>query len=654
MPTLGALMYRFELDGAEVQWELLEALLEETLHELPMSSFDVLTVGALPPKMVGKEVRFEFWRADALNDEPLVRVGQIVRVEAMHRTDAARFRARIHVSSRGFAMGIGRKTRIFHQMTATDIIKQVLQEYGVSGAEVRSAPHVREFSTQYFESDLDFIRRLCEDYGLVMRWAPDKRAELYVGAARGKELDAVGRIALVLPGEESNYGSECIRHFVQESRLATDRVRVGGWDPKKKIPVEALLPVPGAQRSFQLEITDHNPAGVRGTAWALMPADTAAKASISSDDAATEFFRGEGSARALTAGRAFELDDQADSGCAGKYCVTRVLHHITLTDVASDMGERALVYSNEFECVEASFPCRPPRSVPRPVALAPAIALVTAIPHQSASKLGAFEVEVKFPNFTDSHVVWLRVAQPFAGANHGIQFLPHINDEVVVQFIDGDPDRPVVMGSLYNGVHKPPAELPAKHTRNVIRAWPYHEGEKFSGPDEIFFEEEATHRIVGINAAEDHVIEVGNDTTLHTVRDRITNVDRDDRQTVKGAMTLDVTKDRTSTVKGNDKTTVEKNHEQVVKQGSKVTVYKKLVVSADEGIELQCGDNSVVITPGGITLSISSGPKVELKGTTITVDNGAGAKVELKPAQITVENGGGAKVELMGPLLNLN
>lgn len=654
MPTLGALRYRLELDGAEVQWELIEAVLEEAIHELPMSSFDVLTEGAFPKNLVGKEVRFEFSRFDVPGDEPLVRVGLIVRVESMHRADATRVRARIHVSNRGFVMGVGRKTRIFHQMTASDIIKHILQENGLPATEIRAAPHVREFTTQYFESDLDFIRRLCEDYGLVMRWAPDKRAELYVGAARGKELDLVGNIAFVPVDDLSNYTAESIHHFVQDTRLTATSVRVAGWDPKRKAPVVGTASVPGATPSFGAEIEDHSPAGVRGTPWGLVPGDTAAKAVITTDDAATAFFRGDGGARTLTAGRAFELDDQADSGLAGKYCVTRVRHHITLTDVSSEMGERALVYENEFECVEASFPCRPPRSAPRPVALAPVIAVVTAIPHQRASKLGSLEVEVKFPNFTGSHVVWLRVAQPFAGANHGIQFLPHINDEVVVQFIDGDPDRPMIIGSLYNGLDKPPAEIPAHHTRNVIRAIPYHPGEKFTGPDEIYFEEDAYHRIVGINAAEDHVIEVGNDTTLHTVRDRVTNVDRDDKQTVKGAMTLDVTKDRTSTVKGNDKTTVEKNHEQVVKQGSKVTVYKKLVVSADEGIELQCGDNSIVISPGGITLSIASGPKVELKGTAITLDNGSGAKVELKPVTITVDNGSGAKVELVGPLVNLN
>lgn len=652
--VLGALVYRFELDGAEVSWELLDASLDEALHELPLAWFDVLVTGSLPPKMVGRALRFELSRVEVPGDVPLVRAGLVVRVEAMHRVLDGRFRARIHLSSKGFKLGIGRKTRIFRDMTASDVITKVLSEAGLGGVNVKSTAHVREYTTQYFETDHDFIRRLVEDYGLVLRWKPDDDG-VYIGAVGGEETESVGRFTLIHPLDAPLFAGESVYGFVQESRLAVDKVQAIGWDPKTKKAVLGVAAVTGAQKGFGAELVDLAPEGVRGTPWALMAGDAAAKAMGTVDDAATELYRGESDLRAITAGRSIEIDDTTDSDCAGKYCVTRVQHRITLADAQEGGGERQVVYRNEFECVAERFPCRPARVVPRPMALAPAIAVVTAIPHETASKLGAMEVEVTFPTFnTNPMNVWLRLAQPFAGPTHGFQFLPHINDEVIVHWLDGDPDRPVVIGALYNGVDKPPAELPASHTRNVIRAAPYHPGEKFSGPDELYFEEDASRRIVGINAAEDHVIEVGNDTTLHTARDRSTTVDRDDKHTVKGAMTVEVTKDRTTTVKGNDKTTVEKNHEQMVKQGSKVTVFKKLVMSADEGIELQCGDNSIVITPGGITLSIASGPKVELKGANVTVENGSGAKVELKPATITVENGSGAKVELVGPQLNLN
>lgn len=638
MAVLGAFEYRFELDGAEVEWELIDAVLDEALFELPMASFDVLTPGPLPANIVGKDLRFELSRADTPSDAPLLRVGKVVRAEAMQRVDARRFRARVHVSNRGYLLGLARRCRIFHEHTASDIIKKVCGEGAVDAGEVKSTSHQRDYTTQYFETDLDFVRRLCEDYGLLLRWSPDAKDKLYVAPPGGKEAESVGRFALVLGDDAPTFQSEFVRAFVQESRLAVDRVQVASWDPKRKKDTVAKVAVPGAKQGFQAQVVDHAPAGVRGIAWGMMPDEAAAKAMVTTDDAATEFHRGVSNVRALTAGRAFELDDETDSGRGGKYCVTRVQHRVTLTDVPGESADRALVYENEFECVLDPFPPRPPRATPRPAALAPVIGLVTTIPHQTPSKLGTLEVMVKFPTFAaPNDQVWVRVAQPFAGNGHGIQFLPHINDEVVVQFLDADPDRPVVMGSLYNGADAPPAAIPGQHTRNVIRAMPYHQGAQFDGPDELFFEEDASRRIVGINAAEDHVVEVGNDNLQHTVRDRVTNVDRDDKHTVKGAMTVEVTKDRTATVKGGDKTTVEKNHELVVKQGAKTTVYKKLVISADEGIELQCGDNSVVITPSGITLSISSG-----------------AKVELKPSGVTVESGMGAKVELVGPMVNLN
>lgn len=636
---LGAFGYRFEVDGAEVAWWLVDAVLDEALNELPLAVFDVLAPAAVGPAAFGKTVRFELQRyagPDQPLGDPLVRHGTVVRVDAMPRVADGRHRARVHVSHKAFALGLGRRCRILAKLKASEAIERVVQQVGLAGAVVATT-HVHEALTQYHETDLDWIRRLAEDHGAVVRWSPISPTDFEVGPPGGKDSTSVGSFALVPPHEAPTADADSLLSFAQEFRVAVDKHRVTGWDPAKKALLDASEDVPGAKKALGL-VVDHGAASVRGALHALLPVGDNAKAAVTVESSAAGSFRGTSNALALTAGRAFDVEDLTESSFDGTYRVARVQHRVSLTD-QGEQGGKAIVYENEFECVAKAFPCRPPRVVQRPLALAPQIGIVTAIPHQSESALKACEVQVRFPQWgvEGDTAVWLRLLQPFAGSDHGFQFIPHINDEVLVQFVDGDPDKPVVVGSLYNGKDLPPAQLPNLHTRSVIRASPYHGSPTFGGVDEIYFEEEASHRVVGINVAEDHVIEVGNDVTLHAVRDRITNVDRDDKQTVKGVMTLDVTKDRTTGVKGNDKTTVDKNAEATIKGNAKTTVFQKLTLSADVGIVLQCGDTKIELSPAGIKLT-----------------NAAGATVDLTATVIKVDNGSGAKVELVGPMVNLN
>jgi molecular chaperone DnaK len=132
------------------------------------------------------------------------------------------------------------------------------------------------------------------------------------------------------------------------------------------------------------------------------------------------------------------------------------------------------------------------------------------------------------------------------------------------------------------------------------------------GPDEVYFEEAKDAQVLGINAAKDHKVVVGNDNTHDVKHDRITKVENDEKLTVVG--------NRTTVVQKVDKTTVEQNQELVVQQNAKTTVYQKFTLSADTGVVIQCGDSKIELTPAGITLSNSSGAKVELMGPMVNLN----------------------------------
>lgn len=647
MTMLEAFSYKLTVDGADVTWELIEAVCDEASHELPRSWLDVESSTAFAD-LLGKRVRFELVRGATA----LVRDGYVVRSERMHQVDRSRHRARIHLSHKGFGMSLGRHCRIWEKQTPQAVMTRLAQAAGLKFSCSLQAAQ-RDRITQYFETDYELLRRLCEEVGAVSRWDPADALALEVVAPGEKDKQVARKLSFVLQGDSPTYPDECLWRFVREQVATVDVATTTAWDSTRKSAVVARGVAADAKRPFQRELTDEVPGVLAGPPWSLVLPAVASKALLTEEVSASSRARGVGNALAVTAGRSIEVVDETESGADGKFVVSRVQHRVTLTQ--DETTGAFLVYENEFECLAQAFPFRPARAVARPLALTPALAVVTGIPSSEAPPGQGLEIRVRMLNFVEPDAeAWVRLAQPFAGKDHGVQFLPHINDEVIVHFVDGDPEKPVVLGSLYSGVDKPPSALPGSYTRNVIRASPYEAGAEFEGPDEVFFEEDKSHRVLGINAAEDHEVVVGNDAKRTVKRDRAGSVGRDDTLTVKRHQTNTVEGDRAATVKGADKTSVEGNQNLTVHGNLRTAVFKKLQISADEGVVIQCGDNAIEISPSAIKLSIASGPSVELKGPSVIVQNGSGSKVTVTSATVTIENGAGAKVELAGPLVNLN
>ena len=188
--------------------------------------------------------------------------------------------------------------------------------------------------------------------------------------------------------------------------------------------------------------------------------------------AARSAIAGSGTAPDLRAGYTFTLNDQTGAGLGGSYLVTSI-HHAGFVRVTN--GVSTLFYGNEFQAVPASLNYRPPLATPKPQAT-PSIAVVTGAAGEEIDpdKYGRVKVQFKwdrYGNSDENSSAWIRMTSPMAGSSgRGIMFLPRIGDEVLVTFVEGDPDQPIIIGSLYNANNTPPYTLPDNKAISTIRS----------------------------------------------------------------------------------------------------------------------------------------------------------------------------------------
>lgn len=653
MTTLGTLRFSFMLDGQDVPWELVEATLDEALHTLPAYSFEVLCEPEdASATLLHKELRFELARVDGEQTvgDPLVRAGVIVAAERVAAPPGRRARLRVTASSKAWALALGRRNRIYQKSKASDAVRATLTAAGLR-ATVADTPAVREMCTQFAESDLDFMRRLCEEEGhtLVFDHATVNGVST-VNASQGDVFPALPDVEFSHGTEIESLGEPGVYALSREERAAVTAVSAADWDLARG---EAVLGTRSFAPSSLAETTGSQTLASVGAARGYAPtASLAAKIAGYEAEAlvgAHEILRGESNLQSLRAGVRLTLTGHPSE--TAPLLVTRVVHRVRLRQTVEGDGVEDAVYENEFECLPVSRPFRPQRATPRPTALAPQSATVIEFPTREAGR-GYGEVRVRFPWAVpdESATAWVRVAQLLAGNGWGAQLLPRVGMEVLVQFLDGDPDRPVITGSVYNGAQALPAQLPNLHTRSAIRTRSWGD----AAPDnELFFEDADGAEVLGLVACRDHDVKVTNDELRAIGRNRTETVDGNSDLTVKKCETRTVHENRTTTVKGADKVTVEKNQELTIKQSQKVTAFQKVTISADEGILFQCGDTKIELSPTGVTITNSASLKIEMTASALKLEHPSAGSVELAGPGVTVQSTGGAKVELAASAANL-
>ena len=369
-----------------------------------------------------------------------------------------------------------RNTRSFQDLSVPDIASRIATENGHELSHVLQGSYERRtYVVQHNESDYDFLTRLLEDEGI---WF------FFEQSADGHELVLVdgpaGQSALEPvrfdPDGELKRSRESVFAWEKSQELRPGKVTVRDHHfelPNNDLEGSALLQESVAAGAVThllrtaagdgLEIYDY-PGGYAGRfdgvdagggsqpaeLQKLFPAATrAATLRMQAEAASALEIAGASSVRALAAGRLLTLTGSSDR-FDGKYLVTGVTHKY------ERRGDR-VAYSNTFTCIPEGLPFRPPPTTPRPV-LGVQTAVVVGPPGETVFKDKYGRVKVRFHwDRDDSSSRWIRVAQP---ATDGFFSLPEVDDEVLVAFEHGDPDRPYVLGRLWNPANPPPQESP--------------------------------------------------------------------------------------------------------------------------------------------------------------------------------------------------
>ncbi|MGC3999718.1 MAG: type VI secretion system tip protein TssI/VgrG [Anaeromyxobacter sp.] len=540
------------------------------------------------------------------------------------------------------------RSRIFQDLTVPEIVEQVLSDAGITDLEqALSGDYAkRGYTVQHQETDLDFVQRLLEAEGIFyfFKHAQGSHTLVLGDAPSVHEPIEGGEASLPFHAQSGMTGGEQVDELAASAEVLPGKVTLRDFDWQR--PTTDLTQARddgGADAA--LEVYEYPGGYVQGR-------DGAALARIRLEElrARAQRFSGATNCRRLLPGRTFELTGHPLGELDGEYLILSVAHHGDQSELLSALhrpdrraGERRDPFRARFELQRKDVPFRPERRTPRPRAPGAETAIVVGPAGEEIHTDEHGRVKVQFhwdrEGQRDDHSsCWIRVAQAWAGAGWGALYLPRIGQEVVVEFLGGDPDRPIVTGSVYNGANPPPVQLPGEKTRSTLRSFTSPGGDGFN---ELAFEDAAGREQVYFHAQRDveAVVEhdrsetIGANDTLTVTGDqsatvgksRAVKVTEDDRRTVGGSSFLEVGKDRTLTVGGSHTETVAGQQAVSVGGVQSVTVAMAAAETVGLGKALTVG-GAYAVTVGGLMNELVGGLKAEEVG---------GAKVEVVGAKKT-------------------
>jgi type VI secretion system secreted protein VgrG len=505
--------------------------------------------------------------------------------------------------------------RIFQKKTVPEIIDAVFADQGIADytMHMKGTHPKREYCVQYRETAFDFLSRLMEEEGIFYFFFNSEDKQNLIVA------------------DQNSFFVDCKEQTVKyggfSGRLATAVVEAwehrfsypsGKWsltDYNFETPEANLLSSAGTVVKLKgitrYERFDY-PGGFRQTS----ESKSISKLRMEEEETPYDLVQGTSGCRSFMPGGKFELTMHPAAAENQEYVLTAVEHEAV--EGSYDGNGQETFYRNEFTCIPSAVPFRPARVTPRPVVGGPQTAVVVGPKGEEiyTDKYGRVKVQFFWDREgkkDENSSCWIRVAENLAGKNWGMIFNPRIGQEVVVDFLEGDPDRPLITGRVYNASQMPPYELPAKQTQSGIKTRSSKNG-RSEDFNELRFEDEKDKEDVYFHAQKDfhRVVEhdddlkVGHDQTVEVKHDQSVEVKNDATLKVEGGRKVTVTKDQAVTI-SQGKYAID------VSQGDYGLDVKmgQVTVKAMNGIELKVGQNSVVINQSGITIK---GMVVKIEG----------------------------------------
>ncbi len=516
--------------------------------------------------------------------------------------------------------------RIFQDKTVPEIVKQVFRERGFTDFEEALYGDFRRWTycVQYRETDFNFVSRLMEQEGIYYYFAHEN-----------------GRHKLVLCNDVGSHRSiadyERISYYPRARSERRERDHIYEWGfgrevqpgfyalndfdferPRANLRTQSSMPRRHALA--ELEVYDYP-----GDYTQSGDGETYARLRIEELQAQHEVAFGAGNARGLAVGALFTLEHPPRDDQEREYLVVEATHQLRSDVYESSLGESAAepVYDCSFSAIPSRQPYRAPRITPRPVIQGPQTAIVVGKAGEEiwTDKYGRVKVQFHWDRYgksDENSSCWVRVAQLWAGKRWGAMYLPRIGQEVIVEFLEGDPDQPIITGRVYNGEGMPPYDLPTHQTRSTVKSNSTKGG---GGFNEIRFEDKKGEEQVFVHGQKDLDVRVENDRREWIGRDRH----------------LIVKKDRVEQVDAGFYLTVGANHFEQTGGAWSVDAGESIDGKAVIKVALEGGTE--VHVKGGVSVVVEAGAQLTLKagGSFVVID---AAGVTIQGPMVLINSGG--------------
>ena len=604
-----------------------------------------------------------------------------------------------------------RDNRVFQDMTTVEIIKQILQDMEMSGhliTRLNDTYLKREYCVQYRESCYDFICRLMEEDGIYFYFEQDGKQEKLVladGPAGHKATPGHAEYEFFYP-DQPHRETDFVSYWVAEESVRTGKVTLKDYNfirPDKDLK-KLIEDKKGNHKYGTYEHYDY-PGGFRSKEDKPNDEDKEsedhAKARMQSISSQAVVHKGVANIKGMAVGQTFKL--KADASAKqfvpdGKeFMIRNAAHYIGVdTDKEedkergdpdkkqdeaesnvllkrrakpADIGKAGVAYRCTFDVIPKAVPYRAPQVTPKPEIAGLQTAVVVGPNNEDiyTDKYGRIKVQFHWDRkgeLNEKSSCWVRVVMPWSGTNWGMISIPRIGNEVVIQFEEGDPDRPICTGMVYRQTDMPPYDLEKENIKNqtgiVTRSTKA--GSKNAGNaktfHELIFDDTLEAEVVRFQSERDYKQTIRNNADItigleHKDKGNLTQTIHNDRTetvnegnhtfTVKkgnetykieqGNQTIEVGKDQSTTVKG--KTTHETTRTTLIKANQKIT--------------LECGPSKIEMTPTGIKITA---PKIDIESQGMLNAKAMGMLTAEAQGMTTVKSS--AMLMLQGAMIKIN
>jgi type VI secretion system secreted protein VgrG len=498
---------------------------------------------------------------------------------------------------------------IFQNKSVPQIIKKVFDDLGFTDYKdsLKGTYPSLDYCVQYDESAFNFVSRLMEDAGIFYFFEHDEDKHTLVLAddADAHQSCPGLEFARYQQSSVSYTNDHVITRCTIEEQVVTGKYALDDFNfetPSTDLKVEV------AGEGSKMRIYEY-PGGHADKGGG----ETRANVRLEACEQPAKSLRGEGYVRAFTAGYKFDLKNHYRADANKSYVLRWVSHAATQES-----------YNNSFEAFPLGVPFRPQRLTPKPSIVGTQTAIVVGKSGEEiwTDKYGRIKVQFHWDQHgknDENSSCWIRVDYGWAGKQWGGIFLPRIGQEVIVSYLEGDPDRPLVTGAVYNAQQVVPYTLPAEQTKSTIKSNTSKGGQGFN---EIRFEDKKDSEEMYFHAQKDQTIKVLNDRTKE--------VDKNEKNTIKGT--------RDQTVTGNETHTDEANFTHKVTGNYELKVTGNLTIDVTGSVTFKSAQAMTHETQMSMTNKAAMSMTNEAQ---MSISNKAGMSMT-NEAQLAITNKGGA------------